>query len=351
MPTNIYTEPTAGTALNTARLQQNDNFRSLLTNFYGSAAPTSANLYAGGTTFAVPNGMFFRSSTTGALYINDSVNKRYNNIGGNFTRMGIGIRVESTPTSLLTNKAAYEQGEIIGVISTGTLYFRNGTTGGDADFVAIGEDNAYTMDVNSNVTFNGQRVDAARIRATSNLIAGSTTTPSATLHVVGTGLVTGNTAFSANVTVGSRIGVSTTNPTSNLHIVGNAFISTTVSVGTFATVGANLTVSGNTIIAKDLFVTGDISSTSDKRLKENVERIEKALDKVRQLEGVYYNMINVPGRKIGVIAQQVETVIPEVVNNSGDFKTVAYGNISGLLIEAIKELDKDIQKIKEVLNV
>lgn len=337
MPLNTYIEPTAGTALNTARLQQNDNFRSLLTNFAGTTVPTSANLTADGATFNPPNGMLFRNTSTGVLYIVDSVNKRPFNYSGNFTRMGIGTRVVSTVNDIYTNRTLYEQGEFVGTLDTGLLYFRKGTTNANSDFVQIGAPSGYSI-VDSNVVFSTARVDVNRLQATSNLMV-NTTTPSASLHVVGTGTITGNVALGANLTVVSRIGVSTTNPTSNLHVVGNAYISTNIAVGANLTVGQNLTVSG------------DINTASDSRLKENVERIENALDKVRQLEGVYYDLINIPGRKMGVIAQQVEPIIPEVVSNSEEYKAVAYGNMAGLLIEAIKELDKDIQKIKEVLNV
>lgn len=337
MPVNKYIEPTAGTALNTARLQQNDNFRSLLTNFAGPSAPTSANLTAEGASFNPPTGMLYRSTTTGQLYIVDPTNKRPFNYVGNFTRMGIGTRVVETINDVYNSKALYEQGEFVGTIDTGLLYFRKGTSGNNSDFVQIGAPAGYSI-VSSNVVFSTARVEVSRLYATANLMV-NTTSPTASLHVVGTGNITGNVALGANLTVVSRIGVSTTSPTSNLHVVGNAYISTNTAVGANLTVGQNLTV------------TGDINTASDSRLKENVERIENALDKVRLLEGVYYEMINMPGRKMGVIAQQVEPIIPEVVSNSEEYKSVAYGNIAGLLIEAIKELDKDIQKIKEVLNV
>jgi hypothetical protein len=91
---NTYIEPTAGTSLNTARLQQNDTFRSLLSNFYSTSAPTAINFTAAGAGLDTPNGMLFRSATTGALYISDSINKKSSPIGGNFTRIGIGNRVE-----------------------------------------------------------------------------------------------------------------------------------------------------------------------------------------------------------------------------------------------------------------
>ena len=88
-----------------------------------------------------------------------------------------------------------------------------------------------------------------------------------------------------------------------------------------------------------------VTSYSDARLKENVFTIDNALEKVLKLRGVYYNRIDDESkkRKLGVIAQEIEKVIPEVVleNPGGEDKvpvlTVEYGTITALLIEAVKD--------------
>jgi hypothetical protein len=101
--------------------------------------------------------------------------------------------------------------------------------------------------------------------------------------------------------------------------------------------------------SRTLEVIGDITAfstaiASDIRLKSNVRTIDNALNKVLNLRGVHFEM---EGKsQIGVIAQEVETVIPEVVSNSGDYKTVAYANLVGLLIEAVKELSKQVEELK-----
>lgn len=102
----------------------------------------------------------------------------------------------------------------------------------------------------------------------------------------------------------------------------------------------------NKLIAQDEIISsGDITAFSDIRLKSNIEKIENALDKVCQLSGYTYDMNN--KRSTGVIAQEVEKVLPEVVQDREDgYKTVAYGNMIGLLIEAIKELNEEIKEIK-----
>ena len=98
---------------------------------------------------------------------------------------------------------------------------------------------------------------------------------------------------------------------------------------------------GNVIIQGNLF------SYSDIRIKTNIETIENALDKVISLRGVTYNMIkdikenpNTAQKYVGLIAQEVETIIPEAVKEENGFKTVAYGNLVSILIEAVKELKK-----------
>lgn len=98
--------------------------------------------------------------------------------------------------------------------------------------------------------------------------------------------------------------------------------------------------------------TGDLTAYSDARLKTNVNTIDKALDKVLQMRGVTYVRTdnNDTAEKIGVIAQEMQQVLPQVVQeNSDGFLTVSYGNIVGVLIEAIKEQQKEIETLKSRL--
>ena len=81
---------------------------------------------------------------------------------------------------------------------------------------------------------------------------------------------------------------------------------------------------------------------SDRRIKDNINRIENALDKIDKLDGVsYFNKLS-KSNEIGLIAQDVKEVIPEVVVDS-DIMGIQYGNMIGLLIEGIKELRKEIK--------
>ena len=97
--------------------------------------------------------------------------------------------------------------------------------------------------------------------------------------------------------------------------------------------------------------TGNVIAYSDARVKENVETIPNALDKVKAMRGVNYNKIGEEKREVGVIAQEVLEVLPEVVHQDEQgMYSVAYGNIVGVLIEAIKELTKEVEDLKKQLK-
>jgi hypothetical protein len=111
--------------------------------------------------------------------------------------------------------------------------------------------------------------------------------------------------------------------------------------------------SNGTIVANSTITAyGD---ASDIRLKENVVRIDNALDKVMKMNGYYFNYIGKPDRMIGVIAQEVEPILKEVVYEYENIETeeknkaVHYGNITALLIEAIKELKAEVAELKSKL--
>jgi hypothetical protein len=92
---------------------------------------------------------------------------------------------------------------------------------------------------------------------------------------------------------------------------------------------------------------------SDERIKTNIKTIENALDKTLLLRGVEYNDIRIePERKrIGLIAQEVELIMPEVVRTDDEgLKSIEYQNLVGLLIEAIKDQQKQINELKNILK-
>jgi hypothetical protein len=103
----------------------------------------------------------------------------------------------------------------------------------------------------------------------------------------------------------------------------------------------------------NMTVAGDVTAFSDGRIKENVITIDNALQKITNLRGVYYNRTDSDDKrtKIGVIAQEILEVLPEVVSqdNAGMYN-VSYGNITAVLIEAIKEQQEQINELKELVQ-
>ena len=104
--------------------------------------------------------------------------------------------------------------------------------------------------------------------------------------------------------------------------------------------------------ANDVYVGGTLTEASDKRLKENVETINNALDKVKKLRGVEYNKIDRPDiKEIGFIAQEVEEIVPEIVKTDAEgMKSVSYQRTVALLTEAMKEQQKEIDELKTIVN-
>ena len=93
--------------------------------------------------------------------------------------------------------------------------------------------------------------------------------------------------------------------------------------------------------------TGDITAYSDDTLKTNVQVIDGALGKVEAIRGVTFDRISDGSTSTGVIAQELKAVLPEAVHTDAEgVHSVAYGNITGLLIEAVKELSAQVEELK-----
>jgi hypothetical protein len=99
----------------------------------------------------------------------------------------------------------------------------------------------------------------------------------------------------------------------------------------------------------------DILAFSDERLKENIITIDKPMEKIMQMRGVYFNKKDDPSktRNVGVIAQEIESILPEVIHTSIEsehYKTVAYGNMTALLVEGMKAQQSTIHSLQITLS-
>jgi len=95
-------------------------------------------------------------------------------------------------------------------------------------------------------------------------------------------------------------------------------------------------------------VQGTLVINSDARLKENLVPIKDAVDKVKALTGYNYNRIGSEKLEMGVVAQEVQVIAPElIIENEEGTLAVAYANMVALLIEAVKEQSAEIAALKE----
>jgi hypothetical protein len=120
-----------------------------------------------------------------------------------------------------------------------------------------------------------------------------------------------------------NVGIGTATPTEALHVIGN------------------------------ILASGDVTAYSDESLKTNISTISGAINIVTQLRGVNYTKKDTQRESIGVIAQEVQKVLPNVVHQdtTTGLLSVAYGNMVGVLIEAIKEQQNEITELKYQMNM
>ena len=100
-----------------------------------------------------------------------------------------------------------------------------------------------------------------------------------------------------------------------------------------------------------LLTSTDYNSSSDKRLKKNIKTVDSALDKVIALRGVTFDWKEGGAKAIGLIAQEVEKVIPEIVSqDESGYLGIKYNNLIGVLVEAIKEQQEQINTLKKLIE-
>jgi hypothetical protein len=303
----------------------------------------------------VSAGQFISTVTSGTAPLVVLSDTQVTNLNASFLRGKLpptGDIVGTTDTQTLTNKTLTSPTINTAIIGSAGITF-NGSTSGttilQASAIASG---TLTLPAATDTLVGRATSDTLTnksIAASSNTITGLTNT-----NLSGSaGISNANLANStiSGVSLGSNLETLTFTDylISGANYDGSA--ARTVSVA-----GTSVNT-GNTLVARDAsgdFTAGSITatqytSTSDISLKENVSTIENALEKVLSLRGVEYDRVESGEHQIGVIAQEVEKIIPEVVYGN-EIKSVAYANIVALLIEAIKEQQKEIEELKKKFN-
>jgi hypothetical protein len=120
---------------------------------------------------------------------------------------------------------------------------------------------------------------------------------------------------------------------------GSQTLDDTLQLGNTSTLGMSVGVVTAT----------DFNSASDIKLKENVSVIDNPLDKIIRLEGVNFQWKETGKKSLGVIAQEVEKILPELVSGD-DNKSVNYNGLVGLLIECVKQQQAEIEELKKYID-
>jgi hypothetical protein len=291
------------------------------------------------------------SGSSRALVKNIS-NKLVINFGGDFTG-GVDIGGTSVSHSGTIGSTAYTGGnmQLSGSITAGAARLTNVIS----TAISTG-----SLEISTTLDAFGNSNTVGNIFTTGGNVGIATSTPTVALDVRGNinstpisaqaenviNSITGgsylymNTIATSNTSGFGRIGVWNINGGGHENLIlapGGGFVGVGTTAPTYA-----LHVSG------DIYATGDITALSDMRRKTDIVTIDEALNKVEQLRGVYFKSLVNERKNVGVIAQEIETVLPEVVltDNEG-YKSVAYGNIAGILIEAIKELSEKVKILEQ----
>ena len=274
----------------------------------------------------------------------------------------VGINALDTETSSTANFSVY--GNTLFTTNNGTFTINagNGSTnlngkvniGGTVDFTTVPTANTTS---NSILVLNASNEIESRTINTS-VWGGDYLNGSLTENYVPKQSATADTLVNSLIyDNGTGVGISTTTLGTYKLNVNGSFNSTSVNTGAITCTSVN-TTNGNIVMGSgdlscnDVNATGDVIafSTSDKRLKTNIATIVSPLEKVKQISGVSFKWDEAlqdkyKGNDVGVLAQEIEAVLPEAVTTREDgYKAVRYEKIVPLLIEAIKELQKKINK-------
>ena len=292
-----------------------------------SAAQVRAHFSAGGG-IGISNGSISHSDTSsqtsvngsGRTYIQDITLDTYGHVTGLST---------ATETVVNTN-TTYSAGG--GLSLSGTTFSHTDTSSqGSVNNSGATVIQDVTLDGYGHITglssvnLDGRYYTESESNSTFAYKAGST----AQNFSVGSTLTVGNTT-SSNIVM-----VDTDNGNRTIHCNSNyiGFLTQGGSWGAYCDDNGNFTAAG------------DVTAFSDVRLKDNIETIDGALDKVSAMRGVTFDKDG--QRSTGVIAQEMQEVMPEVVTQNNEYLSVAYGNLVGVLIEAVKELRAEVEELKK----
>lgn len=288
----------------------------------GTTANFSGQLDAG---TAVVTG----SAQVGSLTFNgtDSANELFRSVAGG----GVALDGTATDAQLPTAKAVYDYVDGAVNAQNNLMFSADSGANGDIDlavsevldFQGTANEIVTSSNGNDQVTFS---LDAD-VKVATSFLVGETAgqTGAALLNVSGSGAT-------SKVTLDS-----------DLEIIGSAPLGAGVPLLSVEDATSTIRMGAN------LEVEGNVNSKSDERLKENIEVIPNALEKVAALRGVSYDWKQSGLKSAGIIAQEVQAVMPELVKED-EYLSVQYNGLIGLLIEATKEQSARIAELEAKLG-
>jgi hypothetical protein len=193
--------------------------------------------------------------------------------------------------------------------------------------------------LSGDITSSNTVTTLATVNSNVGTFGSSTAIPSITVNAKG--LITGITTSSASS------GITITDDTSTnatRYITFTSATSGSISAENVSSTKLTFNPSTGQLTATD------INSSSDINLKQNINPIDNSLGKVLQLNGVEFNWKDTNQPSLGVIAQEVENVLPQLVKETDGIKAVNYNGLIGVLIEAVKDQQKQIEELKSLIK-
>lgn len=262
--------------------------------------------------------------------------------GGGKLQVGGSIRQTSVTSNLLF---ADSNGVLTGYANTASIALGTGTVGRIVMYTGT---TGVTQNIGNSLLFqNGSNIGLNTTTPAYNLDIGGTLGVSNTLSVYSS-----TSASKVDITTNAN-GVISTYINNSINVFGdtNSFIISNSNSLPSGGSGYRVQIDSGTTGGNGLFVRGNIYSTatitsfSDIRLKSELERIENAIDKIKKISGYTY-LFN-DKRTLGLISQEVKNIAPEAIEEKGGYMTLNYQGFSAVIVEAIKELSNEIQKLKE----
>lgn len=292
-------------------------------------------------------------------------------VGQIFVTAGVNTSTYTIGSDFIANATGvYTTGTVNATSLTTTNFYANNSQFGYTNFVGNSSGLFHTGTVNAvSFTTTGVTVNTSTLSVAANVLL---TTDRITVGNSTVNTFSNSTAKSASVliattsaNVGSNVSLSTSQLTLGSATLSNTSISAGGANATFKSIGIGTAATGTT---GEIVATGDVTAFySDRRLKNIEGNINSPLEKIAQINGVYYTQNELAeqmgytyyDRQVGLIAQEVQAILPEVVkiaafdrdpekpSRSGEnYLTIQYEKLVPLLVEAVKELKREIDELK-----